>query len=1132
MNNLSDVFQLHSGQKICVVDGEKSWSYGEIFEIIRRLAYALSKRGVRSGDVVALIIKDDLNSLVFQLAVARIGATILTLSPNMPSTRCIELFESVSAAWIVSDVNVTNLGLPSLTVDEVLLDAKAEQDEVDCIDQSPTHPWIIVIGSGSTGKPKLMPVTHAQQITRMQLGQKWLPYKQSDVFVSLISLDFYTTKQRYLEAFVRGASICFVKNEISFLTNLIEQRKVSVVYGTVFHLEHMLSLSAEIRSRYKVLTAIIVAGSTASMNFRQRIVQHLCERLFVIYGTNESSIACVTSIAELLKIPGNVGRPYSGFEVEVVDSEGKNLPVGTTGLIRMKSDCIINGYLKDEVATRERFRDGWFYPGDLGELTTDGQLIFKGRSDDLMIMNGINIYPLEIEYRLSAHPYVKQVVAFPVHHDVHQDIPACAVVIHDGAVVDEQTLHRFAAEKLGSACPRILLILEKIPLTDWGKVDRKALLDIIRLKNLNVKSPPQKLSSDEVAIPDLNSNSPIASLPPAQLTLRLELNFHLPAHIDLSCLDYYLEKLVAAPPDLDFGFLAFAVDNKTPAPVSWLLRVLRMAHLALLVARLPVFNAPKVLRCIPTKSDGSNQASGAWSAVLAIAHVDEVSPAVYSAVLKASIKLSEFAAEQVPGPETVRVITQRFLAEVLSPLRALSYPGKSTLMVLREAYKRGIPFMHLGAGCYQLGWGHRAVWLDRSTIERDSAIGSKMTQAKDLTASLLRRSGLPAPQHIMASTLEQAAEAATRLGWPVVVKPSDSDRGEGVTVDVVDADMLASAFRAAHKASAIKRVLVERQVMGVCHRLFVVGDRLLYAVKRWPMSVHGDGRSTVAQLVERAVLDDAQLPPWHRSGIRPLDDLAQIALSGAGLTPASVPLAGARVLLRRIESTEWGGVDEEVSAIVHPENLRVALAAARLFRLDVAGVDIISADISRPWYENGAITNEVNFAPLLGGAEISRQHLGDYLSRVVEGTGRIPVEVFVGGSAAWQAALARQASLGAHSVRAWLTSGKRTLAPEINLGANDERDVLMPLHGVKARVRALVMAQDVEALLLVVDDDQLLDTGLPLDQVDAVHLVEHSLKVAGQNADSPRFDAMINLMRAWAAGRIYGVSLSKDASSP
>lgn len=1131
MNNLSDVFQLHSSQKICVVDGEKSWSYGEIFDIIRRLACALSKRGVRSGDVVALIIKDDLNSLIFQLAVARIGATFLTLSPNTPSARCIELFDTVNAAWIVSDVNVTNLGLPSFTVDEVLLDAKAELDEADCVDQSPAHPWIIVIGSGSTGKPKLIPVTHSQQISRMRLGQKWLPYKQSDVFVSLITLDFYTTKQRYLEAFLLGASVCFVKNQISLLTNLIEQRKVSVVFGSVFHLEHMLSLSAEIRSCYKVLTAMIVAGSTASMNFRQRVVQHLCERLFVIYGTNEASIACVTSIAELLKIPGNVGRPYPGFVIEIVDSEGKNLPAGTTGLIRMKSDCIINGYLKDEVATRERFRDGWFYPGDLGELTTDGQLIFKGRADDLMIMNGINIYPLEIEYALSAHSCVKQVVAFPVHHDVHQDIPASAVVLHDGAVVDEQTLHRFAAEKLGSACPRILLILDKIPLTDRGKVDRKALLDIVRIKNLNAKSPPQKSSPGEGTVPIVKPNPPVTSLPPPQLTLRLELIFHLPAHIDLSRLDYYLEKLAAAPPDLDLGFLPFVADNKIPAPVSWLLRVLRMAHLALLVARLPVFDAPKVLRCIPTKSDGSNQALGAWSAVLAIAHVDEVSPAVYSAVLKASMKFCESAAEQVPGPESVQTITQRFLSEVLSPLKAFSFPGKSTLMVLREAYKRGIPFMHLGAGCYQLGWGHHAVWLDRSTIERDSAIGSKMTQAKDLTASLLRRAGLPAPQHMIVGSVEQAADAAARLGWPVVVKPSDSDRGEGVTVDVVNADMLAGAFQAAHKASASKRVLVERQVTGVCHRLFVVGDRLLYAVKRWPMSVQGDGRSSVGQLVERAVLDDAQLPPWHRSGIRPLDDLAQIALSEAGLTPASVPLAGARVLLRRIESTEWGGVDEEVSAIVHPENLRVALAAARLFRLDVAGVDIISPDISRPWYENGAIINEVNFAPLLGGAEISRRQLGDYLRRIVKGSGRIPVEVFVGGAAAWQAALVRQEALGASGVRAWLSSGKRTLAPEINLSANVEREVPLPLHGLKARARALVMVQDAEALLLVVDDDQLIDTGLPLDRVDAVHLVEHSLKVAGQNGDSPRFDAMINLMRAWAAGRIYEAGLSKQASS-
>ena len=91
------------------------------------------------------------------------------------------------------------------------------------------------------------------------------------------------------------------------------------------------------------------------------------------------------------------------------------------------------------------------------------------------------------------------------------------------------------------------------------------------------------------------------------------------------------------------------------------------------------------------------------------------------------------------------------------------------------------------------------------------------------------------------------------------------------------------------------------------------------------------------------------------------------------MTLASIPDPGTWVALRRIESTDWGGVDEEVTALIHPDNLKAALMATELFGLDMAGIDIISTDISRPWFETGAVINEVNFAPLLGGAEISRR---------------------------------------------------------------------------------------------------------------------------------------------------------------
>jgi hypothetical protein len=290
-----------------------------------------------------------------------------------------------------------------------------------------------------------------------------------------------------------------------------------------------------------------------------------------------------------------------------------------------------------------------------------------------------------------------------------------------------------------------------------------------------------------------------------------------------------------------------------------------------------------------------------------------------------------------------------------------------------------------------------------------------------------------------------------------------------------------------------------------------MGGSLLYAVKRLPTGVYGDGARTVAALVEDECAAQRLKPAWQRSGMRPVDELARIALSAAGMTEQSVPTAGQFVPLRRIESTAWGGVDEEVTSFVHPENLRVALAATALFGLDVAGIDIISPDIARPWHSNGAIVNEVNYSPVLGGGDISRRHIPEYLDRLLDGDGRIPVEVFVGSDAAWQAALARREALRAKGRRAFLTNADLTLD-------GNGAELPMPIGGLYRRARALVLSSEVEALVLAVQTDELLHTGLPLERVDRVTEVDRdvvSVRAPSNVLPKQQFARLSKLLSDW-----------------
>ncbi len=553
-----------------------------------------------------------------------------------------------------------------------------------------------------------------------------------------------------------------------------------------------------------------------------------------------------------------------------------------------------------------------------------------------------------------------------------------------------------------------------------------------------------------------------------------------------------------------FAGLTHTVGNE-PA-LAWLHRALLLGRYLLQSGRIPVFDEPSIFGCDSVPGDGNR-----WRAEVSFARIEELSAAAYDIAQKAAFHLNVWAIAREANFENVQAYYTFMNKDVVPSLRRLWKAGKSTLPVLRAAHQACIPFTHLGAGVFQLGWGSRARRIDRSVTDDVSAIGSKLANDKALTASLLRRACLPAPVHAVVSDFLGALNAAHRLGWPVVVKPADRERGEGVSVDVGGDDALKQAFEAALALSGAKKVIVERQVEGVCHRLFLAHGRLLYAVKRLPMSVTGDGVSEVARLIDTEVARQMRLPPWDRSGIRPLDDLARAAMARAGFAPTSVPASGELVPLRRIESTEWGGVDEDVTTRVHPDNLKAALAASALFGLAVAGIDIISADIGQPWYANGAIINEVNFAPLLGGGDISRSHIPAFLDGLVDGNGMIPVEVFVGGPAALEPARRRWQEMVASGLDACLSHAQKTVDAS---GAVWH----MPFNGLYRRTRALVLSPRVQALVLVVQTDEFLTTGLPLEAVSAVTIVDrhvHSPDSQEAALVPARVEALLRLLNAW-----------------
>ncbi len=540
------------------------------------------------------------------------------------------------------------------------------------------------------------------------------------------------------------------------------------------------------------------------------------------------------------------------------------------------------------------------------------------------------------------------------------------------------------------------------------------------------------------------------------------------------------------------------------AKTAW--RLMILSRELLQAVRAPVFDPGKILAI-----EASGQEQGHYTVRAIVPWFDHMPVTPLQRAYQAATRVFMAVARDATKPQYVAQILQQLYDNFIKQMWRLMPGGESTVPVLANAHHRGIPIRHIGNGVYQLGWGKQARLVDRSAIDSDSTIGSRLSNNKLFTATLLKLAGLPAPQHILVNNEQEAINAAQRIDWPVVIKPIDRDRGEGIVVDINDNNNLLHAYREALKLS--RGVLVEKQVEGVCHRIYVSKGEVLYANSRLAKSVTGDGIHTVAELIETSNSAELKKLPWRRLKPCPSDQEAILCLSQAGFEMTSIPAEGERAPLRRIEATAWGGASDDHSDAIHPHNREIAIQAAELFGLDSAGVDLITPDISVPWHENSAIINEVNFAPLLGSHRTGYKlegALARFIENHVSGDGRIPVDVFVG-KASVPAATARQKLHVDKGIDCFMTSHSKSRSP-----TGDDIHIAAP--NLFGKCRALLMNRAVEALVIAIESDEFVATGLPIDSIDRLIIIDEDIAQwpeMGEMNRSDRFGQLFSLLQSY-----------------
>jgi cyanophycin synthetase len=310
------------------------------------------------------------------------------------------------------------------------------------------------------------------------------------------------------------------------------------------------------------------------------------------------------------------------------------------------------------------------------------------------------------------------------------------------------------------------------------------------------------------------------------------------------------------------------------------------------------------------------------------------------------------------SPYEVREVV-RELRELYDDVRL----GPSTATLVEEARRRGIPVRRLNSrSLVQLGLGARLRRIQAAMSDYTSGIAVDIAQDKDETRRVLEGIGLPVPDGRTISTLEGALKAASEIGYPVVLKPLDASKGRGFSGRLEDEDDVRGAWSAAREVTS--RLVVEQFVEGRDFRALVVGGRLVAVAERLPANVTGDGERSLRELIEATNADPRRGSGHERVLTRiPLDERTEGHLARIGLSLASVPEEDEVVHLCATANLSTGGTSVDRTEEIHPDNVTACEMAAGVVGLDIAGIDVITPDISVPFRENGARILEVNAAP-------------------------------------------------------------------------------------------------------------------------------------------------------------------------
>jgi acyl-coenzyme A synthetase/AMP-(fatty) acid ligase len=331
--------------------------------------------------------------------------------------------------------------------------------------------------SGTTGGPKFVPVSHALAMRRVDPDAFGPNAAAAPGSAGLRQACFITESSSYgfssvLFVLSCGGTVLQPMPDARKVPEWLVRSRVGHMVASPIALQRMAEAMPPLRTP-NFLATIEAGGGTLVPSVARLVSDRMCANVFINYGSTECGRVAGGLVSAMLGKAGAVGYAYPGVQIQVVDDDGKPLPAGGEGILRIRSERNANGYLDSARASAVTFRAGWVYPGDRGLLEADGLLRIAGRVDDVINIGGGKVNPETIENAMMAMGGVREVAVFGAAADGGVTVICAAIV--PTAPLDADTYHQSCRERLGALAPALIVHMRALPRNSNGKVLRDKL---------------------------------------------------------------------------------------------------------------------------------------------------------------------------------------------------------------------------------------------------------------------------------------------------------------------------------------------------------------------------------------------------------------------------------------------------------------------------------------------------------------------------------------------------------------------------------------------------------------------------------------------------------------------------------